>query len=100
MEKNYSNTFRIQVAKEAAQPENQGLEQIIAQKYGVQPWTVRRWKNIYLTEGEGGFRRGNLSSAKKEDPRIQELEKKIAEQDEEIRILKKAAAFLASVKHE
>ena len=41
----YSNEMRFRVAKEASRPENCGMEHIIAEKYGIQLHTVKRWRD-------------------------------------------------------
>ena len=74
----YSKEFRIQVAKEAAQPESRGLEHIIAEKYEIRPWTVVKWRDIYLQQGEIGLSKGNLSGHNKSKREL-ELEKENAE---------------------
>lgn len=93
----YKKSFRIKVAKEAAQPSNDGQEQVIAMKYGIKPWTVLHWRDLYLAEGTDGLTKGKLRGPRKSDRELQ-LEKEIAALREEIEVLKKAAAFLASVK--
>ena len=95
----YTKEFRINVAKEAVRPENKGLEHIIAQKYGIKPWTVIKWAQLYEQYGESSLSRGKLASERKSD-RERQLEKENAELREEIEILKKAAAFLAKVGRE
>ena len=95
MSTRYTKEFRVRVAKEAALPEFEGMEHIIAEKYGIKPWTVAKWRDIYLEFGEEGKR-----SQKKKSPREMELEKENAELKEEIEILKKAAAFLADLRRE
>lgn len=96
---NYTKQFRINVAQEACKPENKGLEHIIAQKYGIKPWTVSKWAQLYQKYGEKGLSKGYLTGEKKSD-RERQLEKENAELREEIEILKKAAAFLAKVGRE
>lgn len=98
-QRKYTREFRFRVAREATRPENKGMEHIIAEKYDVRPWTVIKWKDHYLEFGEKAFNRGFTSKLKK-TPREVELEKENAELREEVEILKKAAAFLANVKHE
>ena len=98
MSNRYTKDFRMQVAKEASQPEFQGLEHIVAEKYGVKPWTVRKWRHLYLELGEAGLSKGSLSKSK--SPREIALEKENAELREEVAILKKAAAFLADLRRE
>ena len=97
--KGYSKEFRMRVAKEADQPENKGMEHIIAAKYGILPGTVRRWAEHYLENGEDAFYRGYTKPNTK-SPREKQLEKEIEDLRLEIEILKKAAAFLANVKRE
>ncbi|MBO5516962.1 MAG: hypothetical protein J6A42_02595 [Firmicutes bacterium] len=99
MSKKYSMAIRVQVAKEASQPELQGLEHVIAEKYGIKPWTVRKWRDIYLDQGEDGLRKGHVNPPKKSKREI-ELEKENAALKEEVQILKKAAAFLADLRRE
>ena len=100
MERNhYTRELRLKVAQEATPPENQGLEHIVAEKYGVMPWTVRKWRDHYLELGANAFQRG-FSATTKKTPHEVELEKENAALREEVEILKKAAAFLANVKHE
>ena len=95
----YTKDFRVNVAKEAVRPENKGLEHIIAQKYGIKPWTVIKWAQLYEQYGENSLSRGKLTSERKSD-RERQLEKENAALREEIEILKKAAAFLAKVGRE
>lgn len=95
----YTKEFRINVAKEALRPENKGLEHIIAQKYGIKPWTVIKWAQLYEQYGESSLSKGNLTPERKSD-RERQLEKENAALREEIEILKKAAAFLAKVGRE
>ena len=97
---NYSRAFRLMVAKEALLPENKNLEHVIADKYGIMPWTVIRWREHLAEVGEAdAFRKGFYKGPKK-TAREKELEKENAELREEVEILKKAAAFLASVKRD
>jgi len=92
----YTKSFRIQVAKEAAQPEMLGMENHIARKYGLKPGTVRKWRTIYQEYGEHALG-GNITSIHKKSDREIQLEKENRELKEEVEILKKAAAFLADV---
>ena len=96
---NYSKGFKIRVAKEALLPENEGLERVIAGKYGLLPATVRRWRDHYAEYGDKAFWKGYTKKDTR-SPREIELEKEDKELQEEVKILKKAAAFLANVKHE
>ena len=94
----YSQEFRVKVAKEALQPENQGLEHIIAEKYGVRKWTVIKWRDIYKEYGGRGLSKSGMQRLRNKTEREKQLEKENAELREEIEILKKAAAFLADLR--
>lgn len=95
----YSKQFRIKVAKEASLPSNAGMEHIIAKKYDIKPWTVCKWRNAYIKDGEDGLSEGRLRGRQKTSREIA-LEKENAALREEVEILKKAAAFLANVKRD
>ena len=94
----YTKELKLKVAKEAVLPENKGMEHIIAEKYGIMPWTVTKWKSEFLEFGSQAFKKKNSKYAK--SAREVELEKENEKLREEVEILKKAAAFLANVKHE
>ena len=96
----YKKSFKIQVAREASQPEYEGLEHVIAEKYKMRVSTVLRWKEAYQEFGENGLGRSDRKNYKKRSAREIELEKENAELKEEIAILKKAAAFLADLRRE
>ena len=96
----YNRTFRLMVAKEALLPENRDLEHVIAEKYGIMPWTVIRWREHLAEVGEAEAFRYGFSKWDRRTDREKKLEKENAELREEIEILKKAAAFLASVKRD
>ena len=93
----YSNEMRFRVAKESSRPENCGMEHIIAEKYGIQLHTVKRWRNEYLKHGEDSFKNG-FSRKPQKSERERQLEKENEALRLEVEILKKAAAFLANVK--
>ena len=95
----YSREMKLRVAKEAMLPENKDLEHIIAAKYGIKPWTVKKWKEHYSEYGENAFFRGYTKPETK-SPREKALEKEVEALRQEVEILKKAAAFLANVKRE
>ena len=99
-QRKYTREFRFIVAREAVKPEYENLEHVIAKKYGIRPWTVQRWKEHYLEYGEDSFKKGSICKKDVKSPRELELEKRNAELEEEVKILKKAAAFLANVGHE
>ena len=96
----YNRTFRLMVAKEALLPENRDLEHVIAEKYGIMPWTVIRWREHLAEVGEAEAFRYGFSKGGRRTDREKKLEKENAELREEVEILKKAAAFLASVKRD
>ena len=96
----YNRTFRLMVAKEALLPENRDLEHVIAEKYGIMPWTVIRWREHLAEVGEAEAFRYGFSKGDRKTDREKKLEKENAELREEVEILKKAAAFLASVKRD
>lgn len=96
----YTKAFRLQVAKEAIKPENQNLEHVIAEKYGIRPWTVIKWRDHLLEVGEQEAFVKGYAKANKQTARERELERENAELREEVEILKKAAAFLANVKRD
>ena len=74
--KRYSKELKIKVAKEAALPEHERCEHIIADKYGVMPWTVEKWRALYLEYGEMGLSK-EFNKAVKDD-RVVALEKENA----------------------
>lgn len=90
--KTFCNFLEKQLAKNS-------LERVIAGKYGLLPATVRRWRDHYREYGDKAFWRGYTKKDTR-SPREIELEKENEELREEVQILKKAAAFLANVKHE
>ena len=92
----YNKAFRLKVVKEALLQENAGLEHVIAKKYGIKPWTVRKWIAMYQEFGEDAMRYGQRKAFGMSE-REKQLAKENAELREEIEILKKAAAFLADL---
>ncbi|MGI6579284.1 MAG: transposase [Saccharofermentanales bacterium] len=102
--KKYSRLYKIQVAKEALSPGYDGMEYLLAEKYGVKTKTIIYWKNIYKEYGEQGFNRvrGNRRGLTRYEleKENEEASKRIAELEEEVQILKKAAAFLAKIDRE
>ncbi|MGF6377087.1 transposase [Clostridiales Family XIII bacterium PM5-7] len=96
--KMYSKEFKIAVAKEAMLPENERAVNVLADKYNVMPWTIERWKKLYQEEGAAAFSKDAWK--KRESQRMKALEKENEALKEEVEILKKAAAFLASVKRD
>lgn len=99
------------VVKDLISLGGEGNERIVAVKYKIKEGTVLRWKKLYDQFGEDGLRGSiNISAnlCKMNDKKHEEIislkekeilekEKIIREKDEEIEILKKAAAFLANL---
>lgn len=52
MTKNYSKPLKLQVAREALLPDNKSMKHVIAEKHGIMPWTVRKWKNHLMNDGQ------------------------------------------------
>ena len=100
----YTKTFKLKVVKEAMDPAFEGKEYLIADKYSVRESTVIRWKKNYEQYGEVALLRNfnkvtknTGDNNKRQKEIIKEKDKKIKELEEEIEILKKAAAFLAKI---
>lgn len=92
MAQKYSKEFRIKVAKEASLLENDGLERVIAGKYGLLPSTVKRWRDHYQEYGDKVFYRGYTKKDTR-TPREIELERENEELKEEVKILKKSSGL-------
>lgn len=102
--KNYSPTFRKVVVNEALDPALKDKEYLIANKFGIQESTVIRWKENYEKYGEialsknfGKFMKTIDKNNPTQEKILKQKDKKIKELEEEIEILKKAAAFLAKI---
>ena len=94
-QKTYDPEFKKHIVLEVLNSGSPHQLSPIAMKYGLAPSTVRQWRDLYIEYGEDAFDPKKRRSIKKD--RIKELEKRNAELEEEIEILKKAAAFLADV---
>lgn len=94
-QKRYDQEFKLHLVQEALLPENKHNLKLIAEKYGINPSTLSRWRDLYLEYGKAGLDKNVLRSLKRQH--IKDLEKENAELKEEVAILKKAAAFLAEV---
>jgi transposase len=93
MAEKFSYDLRLKVVQEALKPENRNSVSYIAEKYGINAKTLRRWIRLYNQYGEESLK--PYWRDKSKDQRIKELERENAELREEAEILKKAAAFLA-----
>ena len=93
--KTYDSEFKKHVVLEVLNSDSSRQLKPIAMKYGVAPSTLRLWRDLYIEYGDDAFDRNKRKASK--NNRIKELEKRNAELEEEIEILKKAAAFLADV---
>ena len=97
----YNKTFRMKVVRESMTPEFENLEFIIAEKYGIRESTLIRWRDQYKEYGEAGLSDNFKSIKAKSKQNIFDIDKqkdkKIKELEEEIEILKKAAAFLVNL---
>ena len=91
----YTPEFKIHVVNELLLPENKHNNKLIAEKYGINPSTVTKWRQQYEKYGEAAFDQKARKEIEKN--RVRDLEKRVADLEEENEILKKAAAFLADV---
>ncbi len=68
--KKYTKVFKIWVAEDALKPENDRAVEILAVKYGIQPRTVAKWKNLYKEHGPQAFHRGCLPAKDKQTEKL------------------------------
>lgn len=86
----YTSQFKIQVAKEASTARTYAA---ISKKYGVGADLVKKWSNEYSKYGDLAFE--DNGPQKFQEQRIRDLERQLAELQEENEILKKATAFFS-----
>ena len=86
----YTSQFKIQVAKEASTARTYAA---ISKKYGVSADLVKKWSNEYSKYGDLAFE--DNGPQKFQEQRIRDLERQLAELQEENEILKKATAFFS-----
>jgi len=102
--KKMNKKFKLEVVNEALRPEFEGKEFLVAEKYELRESTVLKWKEKYLKYGDIALSSGFNKIEKEgilDNKNQKEIDKakdrKIKELEEEIEILKKAAAFLANL---
>ena len=86
----YTSQFKIQVAKEASAARTYADT---ARKYGVKTDLVKKWATEYSKYGNLAFEENGPQ--KFQEQRIRDLERQLAELQEENDILKKATAFFS-----
>ena len=87
----YTTSFKLKVAKEAQEAR---CYIDVAKNYGVSREKVREWAQAYARYGDLAFEENGPE--KFNQKRIEEMEKKIADLEEENEILKKAMAYFST----
>jgi transposase len=88
----YSKEFKEEAVKRALSSKTHTQ---VARELGIHSHTLSRWVNEYRAFGEEGAFVGS-GKLRPHDQELADMEKKIAELEEENEILKKAAAFFAA----
>lgn len=87
----YTTDFKLKLCKIMKTEEKSGAE--IEHEYGVASSTVRGWYKKYELYGEDAFRKTPSElqdmTAQKQKQRIYELERQLADRNEELEIIKK-----------
>lgn len=86
----YTSQFKLQVAKSAVSAKTYAE---VSKKFGVPTAKVREWADLYSKYGSLAFEDGGPDKFKEQ--RIRDLEKQIADLQEENEILKKATAYFS-----
>lgn len=86
----YTSQFKIQVAKEVLKSKTYAE---IAKKYGIDRSHLKKWADDYEKYGDLAFEENGPQ--KFQEQRIRDLERQLAELQEENDILKKATAFFS-----
>lgn len=86
----YTSQFKLQVAKSAV---NAKTYAEVSKKFGVPTAKVKEWADMYAKYGNLAFEDGGPDKFKEQ--RIRDLEKQIADLQEENEILKKATAYFS-----
>lgn len=90
----YSTKFKLEVAKVACHAKEKSITlHQIAEKYGVNVTTVVKWRNLYKLHGDIAFDKD--AQEKLKDQQLMEKDRRIAQLEAEIDILRKAAALFA-----
>lgn len=86
----YTSQFMLQIAKEAVKAKTYSE---ISKKYGIASSLVKKWASEYSKYGALAFEENGPQRF--QDQKIRDLEKQLAELQEENEILKKATAFFS-----
>lgn len=86
----YTSQFKIQVAKEVLKSKTYAE---ISKKYGINRSHLKKWANEYEKYGDFAFEENG--PLKYNEQLVRDLKRQLAEQQEEIEILKKATAFFS-----
>ena len=86
----YTSQFKIQIAKEVLKARTYAE---VSKKYGINRSDLKRWANDYEKYGELAFEEDGPQ--KFQEQKIRNLERQLAELQEENDILKKATAYFS-----
>ena len=86
----YTSQFKIQIAKEASVARTYSA---VSKKYGISTELVKKWATEYSKYGDLAFEENGPQ--KFQEQKIRDLERQLAELQEENDILKKATAFFS-----
>ncbi|MBQ8589314.1 MAG: transposase [Firmicutes bacterium] len=86
----YTSQFKLKVAKDAVEAKTYSE---VAKKYGLNVKQIKQWSDAYSQYGDFAFEENGPERYQQQ--RIRDLEKQLAELQEENEILKKATAFFS-----
>lgn len=86
----YTSQFKMQVAKEVLKAKTYAE---VSKKYGIDRTHLKKWADDYAKYGELAFEENGPQRF--QEQRILDLERQLAELQEENEILKKATAFFS-----
>lgn len=86
----YTSQFKLKVAKDAVEAKTYSE---VAKKYGLNVKQIKQWSDAYSQYGDLAFEENGPERYQQQ--RIRDLEKQLAELQEENEILKKATAFFS-----